>query len=779
MLALACLVSLAILALATAFGTINEPIILGQHNEHEMITRLAFQCPSGQKSDGVCFEPRSLDQLAGYHRDVLGHAIPGAGFNGAVGSPDTLDPVPEGPEAHCDDADYLDMPGYPQTRDQATANLQACIDHLRYRFRQAWDSAERLLDERRRVRGEMVEISNPFLGDCRFAFPALQGDAYGRAKCNTLEGLGRALHGVQDFYSHSNWADHADPTLPINASNPPGLGKNGTAPFLNLRATGLIPSDQIPLNLTTGCFSLPDSSPGSGACEGRITHHDLSKDTGVINLDGTFGEVGPNSPRSEAVESNFRLAVGAAIQSSRDVWADLQDEIRRRYGAVSGNLMICALVRDTPVKDCRNRTVAIAIDKSSESGINGGLQLEQVIAQELNSRLTMHGLDKVAVVEFDETARLVYPMGYPKSATFDVSEPSYERHIGRGLRLAIAETIDAQPETYTDRAAILLLSTGDESEQFFEDTLALVRRAVEEGIRVHHGCISIPKSADEGGDRKSTTCSPGSALEAAVLKTGGIVAFIESPRARTPGHFANLIMDCGLTATDDADTAENTRLYPGITLADSLNPDASEKRFEYPVSVNENVNFTIHNFASGNQGTDACFTLALWNKGLNIKIATHVSCSGQEPLSLVYEATAPLELVLVAQYRDITAEEQTVNTDEIIFTLALDTSMPDKNETTTMISTSIASSRKTIEVPGSTTKEILTSETLEILSGTATVGESTTTSSKCFKASNDGGPFYPQEFDVAFMDITETIWATIMASNLTSAPHTCGLSVDP
>ena len=195
--------------------------------------------------------------------------------------------------------------------------------------------------------------------------------------------------------------------------------------------------------------------------------------------------------------------------------------------------------------------------------------------------------------------------------------------------------------------------------------------------------------------------------------------------------------------------------------------------------MNENLNFTIRNFASGNQGTDGCFTLALWNKGLKIKIATHVSCSGQGPLSLVYEATAPLELVLVAQYRDTTAEKQTVNTDEIIFTLALDTNMPDKNETTTRTSTSIASSRKTIEVPGSTTEEILTSETLEVLSGATTVGESTATSSECFKASNDGGPFYPQESDAAFMDITETIWATIMASNLTSAPHTCGLSVDP
>jgi hypothetical protein len=39
----------------------------------------------------------------------------------------------------------------------------------------------------------------------------------------TLEGLGRVLHGAQDFYAHSNWADTADPTRPVGVDNPPGL----------------------------------------------------------------------------------------------------------------------------------------------------------------------------------------------------------------------------------------------------------------------------------------------------------------------------------------------------------------------------------------------------------------------------------------------------------------------------------------------------------------------------------------------------------------------------
>jgi hypothetical protein len=45
--------------------------------------------------------------------------------------------------------------------------------------------------------------------DCRFP-----GD--NRAKCQAIEGFGRALHGAQDFYSHSNWTDVADPNKPIS-----------------------------------------------------------------------------------------------------------------------------------------------------------------------------------------------------------------------------------------------------------------------------------------------------------------------------------------------------------------------------------------------------------------------------------------------------------------------------------------------------------------------------------------------------------------------------------
>ena len=65
------------------------------------------------------------------------------------------------------------------------------------------DSAQGLLDDQGQVIAGEVNPDpecNP------------REDAEDRAKCVALEGLGRVLHGAQDFYAHSNWADEADPT---------------------------------------------------------------------------------------------------------------------------------------------------------------------------------------------------------------------------------------------------------------------------------------------------------------------------------------------------------------------------------------------------------------------------------------------------------------------------------------------------------------------------------------------------------------------------------------
>jgi hypothetical protein len=144
------------------------------------------------------------------------------------------------------------------------------------------------------------------------------------------------LHGAQDFYAHSNWADEADPARPVGDENPPGLNLPGPSPVLDLRS-GMAPS--VSPNLTTGCYVLKDEVPGVGECELRVTHAALNKDRGLIDP-ATRQASDPTTPRG-SVGDNFAKAVLGAITESRRQWQD------------NGERMICALTHDDPVNDCQ------------------------------------------------------------------------------------------------------------------------------------------------------------------------------------------------------------------------------------------------------------------------------------------------------------------------------------------------------------------------------------------------------------------------------------------
>jgi hypothetical protein len=309
---------------AAAFGTIDSG---GQHREHERLTRAALACAGDARSIGGCFEPRSMDFLAGHDREF-----------GGVGAPDS-DEIFD-PAAHCDNADFL-ATDYPLTRELAAAGLVDCVNHLRIRFDEGVESAGNLLDDE----GSVIQDEVNFDSDCR-AFEATER----RAKCATLEAFGRVLHGAQDFYAHSNWADEADPARPIGADNPPGLDRPGPAPVLDLRSES---TPVVPSELTTGCFVVRDEVPGVGECQGRVTHAALNKDNGLIDPD-TGETTEPTTPRG-MVGENFTKAVAGAITESRRQWQDFQSALRARYGEDAAGSMICALTHDDPADDCGDR----------------------------------------------------------------------------------------------------------------------------------------------------------------------------------------------------------------------------------------------------------------------------------------------------------------------------------------------------------------------------------------------------------------------------------------
>jgi hypothetical protein len=324
-LAAACgLVMTSVCTTAAAFGTIHG---MGQDAEHERITRRAFTC-APSSAPGSCFEPDTLDSLAGER-----------GSFGAVGAPDRGRGMLNS-FAHCTGGDFLDVPGYPQSREEARRSLTACRDYMMENLNHAVADAARLLDDEGRIRAREI----PGRLSCVYV-----GSQHGRAKCDVLAHLGLILHATQDFYSHSNWADQPDPDRPIGADNPPGLGNLGRAAWLDLRAE----APAFPEGLISGCFDNMSFVDEARGCvygdngEHRIRHLDVNKDMGPIDP-----EIGVGTTSRGAIGDNFRRAVEAAIEDSVDKWAVFRERLAAAYGAERAELMVCALTRDDPVNDC-------------------------------------------------------------------------------------------------------------------------------------------------------------------------------------------------------------------------------------------------------------------------------------------------------------------------------------------------------------------------------------------------------------------------------------------
>lgn len=309
-----------------AFGTIKGA---GQNTEHGRITRHALAC-GPESAAGTCFEKKTLDSLAGK-----------SGTFGAVGAPDrgrgNLTSF-----AHCSGGDFLDVPGYPQSKAEANAVLKECRTYMVQNLSHAVTDAADLLNDQNGIRSGEVSM--------RFGC-VYKGSTHGRAKCDILAHMGRILHASQDFYSHGNWVDRQDVASVITAKNPPGLGNRGAAPWLDLR----VAEPAFPDGLISGCFdniSFLDENRGclygdNGAH--RVRHGNVNKDTGEIDP-----EIGEGTTPRGAVNDNFRHAVEAAIIDSADKWATYRELLIATYGEARGNIMICALTSDSPVKTCKD-----------------------------------------------------------------------------------------------------------------------------------------------------------------------------------------------------------------------------------------------------------------------------------------------------------------------------------------------------------------------------------------------------------------------------------------
>jgi hypothetical protein len=634
--------------------------MLGPRAEHERITRVALACPS-KKTTGDCFEPLSIDQLAG--KD---------GFVGGVGSPDAGENLVAA--AHCDDADYLDhakygIPGtYSRSRSEATVALQECIAHVSSRFLKGVADANRLLDGKDNIMKRETDLGIAGLSPCDFRGPP-SGGFSGRAKCNAIEGLGRALHGVQDFYTHSNWVDEHDPSQPISRTNPPGLRMSGPSPLLNLRSAMSPAALAVPPELATGCFILrlsdqPDLS-GEPACieQGRITHVTLNKDEGDISVVPGVSippvsplTSNPLTPRGR-IARNFENAVQAAIADTRRQWGDFRAELVSRFGPKRASRMICALVKDKPWKDCTGRKIALVIDSSGSNKETDPSGLRIAAAQAFAATLVTEASagpdnqpDLVTVIDFDTSARVVYPLGDPVSVSFDGIDSSGGTLIGSGVVLGMEQITEGSTEPNQDNAGIVVLTDGQDSN--FAVLAGALDLAFQYGIRVNFGFLSPPANPVPVANpvpnarrlraralypRQIEPTAPPTELLEAVLKTGGVFSTIDSAEAQQ--SFIELIIARGATNIDGVGSNIGGPLFQGVTVYGLGSAARGPATFTYHATAGKHLTFEIQTI------TGPALKAVLYDIRGSRELGNAVT-DDKGKATILYEATADVDLQL-------------------------------------------------------------------------------------------------------------------------------------
>jgi hypothetical protein len=106
-----------------------------------------------------------------------------------------------------------------------------------------------------------------------------------------------------------------------------------------------------------------------GTRRARLTHDStgpgddgLNKDEGIIDP-RTGAATKPETPRGQIKDTsgntNFEKAVAGAIAETRRQWRDFGQALVARYGLPQAQRMICALVRDNPLKDCDPATCSL------------------------------------------------------------------------------------------------------------------------------------------------------------------------------------------------------------------------------------------------------------------------------------------------------------------------------------------------------------------------------------------------------------------------------------
>lgn len=372
---------------AEAFGTV-ELGLLKQKVVHEPITR-TLSCVADQ-TVAECWQPQSINQLAGK-----------GGTFGAVGEPDNpLDGSPNPAARHCDNVDS----GYGSYNTQADAQkaFDECLDWYQSYMQFAVDSAAALLKPDGTIDAPQTDILNATgstYNACRLPDPKKNNTSNDSAKCNVINGFGRALHLYEDFWSHSNWADKANPKTPESLTNPVGLSNTDQPDFFAFPGPSAL---SLPERLLTGCddsiskldCALAEADPNVPGSfiitQFRTAHSMVNKDNGNVDAK-TCRASDPITDRGKVTvdgTANFQRAVTGACGAARRAWTDLQNQLVAVYGPERAATMIRAITKDTPLTECKVGGGAARALRPPVGDVSSSRSVEVKVANQTGEALT-------------------------------------------------------------------------------------------------------------------------------------------------------------------------------------------------------------------------------------------------------------------------------------------------------------------------------------------------------------------------------------------------------
>ncbi|KAH6681487.1 putative calcium-activated chloride channel regulator 4, partial [Halenospora varia] len=234
-----------------------------------------------------------------------------------------------------------------------------------------------------------------------------------------------------------------------------------------------------------------------------------------------------------------------------------------------------------------NRKVALVLDSSGSMTTSDPYNLRRAAGRALNGWLVTNAqasgsrkADLVTVIDFDDRARVVYPLGDPGGAnsSFDSIDSSGGTYIAGGVMSAISQLTKSGSGDTKGRTSIIVFTDGEDSS--VSTLVTQIKAATSLGIRVSFGFLDL-----------SSATQSKSVLEA-IKASGGVYATITTGDASN--NFINFAILNGLTQNDNPSGNANT-LLAGLSVTYPI----SQGSVFYNAQSGEHIRFTVKSIDAG------------------------------------------------------------------------------------------------------------------------------------------------------------------------------------